>query len=447
LADIWLRPRPGSDVALAFGVSRHLIEEGHVDREFIEEWTHGYQGFREEVLKWEPEAVEEFTGVKWGDVEALSEVYIRNRPSATMIGLGLQKSLHGAESVRAVSLIPPLLGQHRGFYYTNSRGRFLNFPYLTGETASERNREIVSQVALGGRLEAGDFEFVYVNGMNPAVTLPDLGAVRRGFSRDDVFLVVHDTHWTETARLADVVLPAPTFLEKEDLVFSDSHPYVRKSQRAIDPLGESRDEVWVMRVLAERLGLEDLLSEDPWKAVEKASAGAFEDGEFRDLLEGKTLTLKSRPRDVYQTPTGKIEFASKAAEEMGLSPMPVQLPLPPPDGRCTLITSAIPEYLHTQFQDVYGPIPPVAWVNTEDAGALELVDGEAVVLRSELGVVRVRTVVTDRVPRGVLWSPRLLRGLKGEPQNLLFPPSTQEIGGGPVFNSTRVKIEVGDLEK
>ena len=127
--------------------------------------------------------------------------------------------------------------------------------------------------------------------------------------------------------------------------------------------------------------------------------------------------------------------------------MPVQLPLPPPDGRYTLITSAVPEYLHTQFQDVYGPIPKVAWVNTEDAGALDLVGGEAVVLRSELGEVRVRTVVTDRVPRGVLWSPRLLRGLEGEPQNLLFPPSTQEIGGGPVFNSTRVKIEAGDPEK
>jgi anaerobic selenocysteine-containing dehydrogenase len=446
-ADIWLRPRPGSDVALAFGVSRHLIEKGHVDREFIEEWTHGYQGFREEVLKWEPEVVEESTGVEWEKIEALAEVYGRNRPSATMIGLGLQKGLHGAESVRAVSLIPALLGQHRGFYYTNSRGRFLNFPYLTGEMASERNRKIVSQVALGGHLEAGDFEFVYVNGMNPAVTLPDLGAVRRGFSRDDVFLVVHDTHWTETARRADIVLPAPTYLEKEDIVVSDSHPYVRNSQRAIDPLGESRDEAWVMRALAERLGIEDWLSEDPWEAVEKASTGAFEDGTFLDLLEGRTLTLKSRSRDVYQTPTGKIEFASKVAEKEGLSPLPVQLPLPPPDGRYTLITSAVSQYLHTQFQEVYGPISPVVWVNTMDAGALDLVDGDAVGLRNELGVVRVRAVVTDRVPKGVLWSPRLLRGLEGEPQNILFPSSAQGIGGGPVFNSTRVKIEAGGPEK
>jgi len=247
--------------------------------------------------------------------------------------------------------------------------------------------------------------------------------------------------------LADVVLPAPTYLEKEDLVVSDSHSYVRKSQRAIDPLGESRDEAWVMRALAERLGLEDLLSEDTWEAVEKALVDAFEDGAYQDLLEGRTLTLKSRPRDVYQTPTDKIEFASKTAEELGLSPLPIQLPLPPPDGRYTLITSAVPKYLHTQFQDVYGPISPVVWVNTEDAGALDLVGDDAVALRNELGVVRVRAVVTDRVPKGLLWSPRLLRGLEGEPQNLLFPSYTQGIGGGPVFNSTRVKIEAGGPKK
>jgi anaerobic selenocysteine-containing dehydrogenase len=364
-----------------------------------------------------------------------------------MIGLGLQKSVYGAESVRAVSLIPALLGHHRGFYYTNSGGRLINFSYLTGEGLAKRKRRVVNQVSLGGLLEAGEFGFVYVNGMNPAVTLPDQGAVRRGFSREDVFLVVHDTHWTETARYADVVLPAATYLEKKDVVVSDSHPHVRKSERAVEPLGESRREAWVMGALAERLGLgEAWLRDDPWEAFVKATEGAFEDGTPADLLNGKTLRLKPRPMEVYQTPTGMIEFVSKTALKSGSSPLPVQLPLPTHDGKYTIITSASPNYLHTQFQDVYGPIPAVVWMNPEDAEAMGTFDGDPVSLKNELGTVSIRIKVTDRVPRGVLWSPRLLTGLSGVPQNTLFPSSTQEIGGGPVFNSTRVEIEAGGPE-
>ncbi len=446
-ADVWLRPRPGSDVALAFGLARCLIEGEYVELDFIEERTYGYDDFREEVLRWTPNRVEEFTRVNWERVEELGEMYGYNLPSAMMIGLGLQKSIFGAESVRAISLIPTLLGQHRGFYYTNSGGRFLDFPNLTGEGLAKQKRRVVNQVSLGGLLEAGEFGFVYVNGMNPAVTLPDQGAVRRGFSREDVFLVVHDTHWTETARYADIVLPVPTYLEKEDVVISDSHPYVRKSERAVEPLGESRGEIWVMRALAERLGLgEAWLYEDPWEAFGKTAEGAFEDGTLADLTAGKTLRLRSRPKDAYQTPTGRIEFVSKTALESGLSPLPVQLPLPAHDGKYTIITSGSPNYLHTQFRDVYGPIPAVVWMNREDAEAMGALDGDPVSLKNELGTVSVRIKVTDGVQRGVLWSPRLLTGQNGAPQNILFSSSTQEIGGGPIFNSTRVEIEAGGPE-
>lgn len=446
-ADVWLRPRPGSDVVLAFGLARCLIEGGCVDLDFIEDWTHGYDDFREEAMGWTPNRVEELTGINWEEIEELAEAFGSNLPSAMMIGLGLQKGVYGAESVRAVSLIPALLGQHRGFYYTNSMGRIIDFSNLTGEGLAERKRRMVNQVSLGGLLEDGEFGFVYVNGMNPAVTLPDQGAVRRGFSKEDVFLVVHDTHWTETARYADVVLPAPTYLEKEDIVVSDSHPYVRKSERAVEPLGESKGEIRVMKALAERLGLgEAWLHEDPWEAFVKAAEEAFEDGTPVDLMEGKTLRLRTRPKEAYQTPTGRIEFVSEKALKSGLTPLPVQLPLPAQDGRYTIITSGSPNYLHTQFQDVYGPIPDLVWINPEDAEAVGARDGDPVSLKNDLGEVGVRVRVTDRVPKGVLWSPRLLTGLNGAPQNTLFPSSTQEIGGGPVFNSTRVEIEAGGMK-
>ncbi len=105
-----------------------------------------------------------------------------------------------------------------------------------------------------------------------------------------------------------------------------------------------------------------------------------------------------------------------------------------------ILNSALSQYTHTQFQEVYGPIAPVVWLNPKDAETLNIRDGGEVELYNELGCVVVEAVVTDRVPRGVLWSPRQLTGLRGRAQNLLVPPTTQRIRGGPTFNSTRVRV-------
>src|SRR5208337_3178569 len=123
-------------------------------------------------------------------------------PAAFMIGLGLNKSTYGAEAARAVSLLPAMLGKHRGFHYSDSKGRFTDWSYLNGSKMSLKKSKVVEQVSVGSRLNAGEFKFVFVKGSNPALTLPDQNSVRAGFSREDVFLVVHETHWTETAKLA-----------------------------------------------------------------------------------------------------------------------------------------------------------------------------------------------------------------------------------------------------
>ncbi|RLE52004.1 MAG: formate dehydrogenase [Candidatus Methanomethylicota archaeon] len=441
-ADLWIQPKPGSDVALAYGVARYLIDHNYVDLDFIQKWTYGYNQFKEEAMKWTPEKVEDTTGVKWSLIEELGEAYGKLNPSATMIGIGFQKSIHGAESVRAVSLIPALLGLHRGFYYSNSQGWTIDIPYLTGEKLTEKKPLTVSQVALGKLLEKGEFKFIYIYNTNPTVTLPDQSSVRRGLGRSDAFVVVHDTHWTETAKYANVVLPAPTYLEKMDVVISYSHRYIRLSNKAIEPLGESKDEIWVMNELAKKLGLkEKWIYEDPWDVLRKALKDAIEDGIFEDLLGGVTLKLKVKPRSEYQTPTRKIEFYSKKAEELGLNPLPKQHPIRLSKDYFILLNSCVPNFTHTQFQEIYGPIPPIAWINVEDAKSLNIKNGDTVELYNELGRVKVKAIVTNKVPRGVIWSPRQLTGLNQEPQNKLIPCETQLIGGGSTFNSTLIKIQ------
>jgi anaerobic selenocysteine-containing dehydrogenase len=309
-------------------MARYFIEHDKLAEKFIEGWTTGYDKFREEVENWTPKRVEKTTSLTWKKVEELCEILVEKPPVGFKIGLGLNKSSQGAEAARAVSLLPALLGQHRGFHYSDSRGRFVDWGYINGSKMSSKKSKVVEQVSVGSRLNSSEFKFVFVKGSNPALTLPNQNAVRAGLSREDVFVVVHETHWTETAKLADVVLPAATYLEKSDLNFSDHHPYTRLSTKAIEPLGECKHEIWVMQQLAERLGCEESwVFEDPWQALEKAMMEAFENGFFDDLLKGAVLKLRQRPIDEYQTASGKIELYSSEALEMGVSPLPVQLPL------------------------------------------------------------------------------------------------------------------------
>jgi anaerobic selenocysteine-containing dehydrogenase len=437
-ADLWLSPRPGTDVALVYGVARSLIEGDYADEGFIARHTTGYQSFREEALQWTPSRVESTTGVAWGEVEELARLMGEGKPGAVLMGIGFQKSAQGAESVRAVSLLPALLGEHRGFYYTNSRGRFIDYSLLSGEAQSGGGWRMVSQTGVGELLRRGEFGFVYVVGMNPALTLPDLGAVRDGLSRGDVYVAVHDTHMTETCDYADAVLPAPTFLEKEDFAPSDCHPYTRLSNRCVEPLGESRSEVLVMREMAKRLGrTEDWLFEEPRAALEVALRGAFEGGTPADLLGGADLRVRERSRMEYQTPSGKVEFYSTVAREP-ITPLPRQLPVE--GGDFTLLNSALPQWTHSQFRDVYGEIPLTVWVNRDDAARLGIADGDPVTLSNEGGEIELRASVGDRVGPGVLWSPRPLVDHMGRAQNALVSGVPQALGGGPRYDSARVKI-------
>jgi anaerobic selenocysteine-containing dehydrogenase len=358
-----------------------------------------------------------------------------------MIGIGLQKCDQGADQVRAVSFIPALLGLHRGFFYSNGNSYLLNTSFISGKALTDKAPKIVEQVALADLVKEGEFKFIYISCMNPAMTLPNQHAFRQGLSRKDVFVAVHETHWTKTAAYADVVLPAPTYLEKEDLVVPWGHNYVQYSKRAVQPITGSQSEVWVMREIGKRLGLtQDWLYEDPWSVVELALENALEGGDFRSLRSGEMLTLKTKPKRNYPTPSGKIEFNSSMASEAGLDPLPIQTPLRVEKENFILLTSATSKFTSTQFQEVYEAIPAVVKMNPQDAERLGLEDERVVTLENERGQVKMHVAVSDTVPEGVLWAPRQSEGLAGAPLNCLMSSKPQEIGSGPRFNSTRVTI-------
>lgn len=184
---------------------------------------------------------------------------------------------------------------------------------------------------------------------------------------------------------------------------------------------------------------EEWLREEPWRAIETAMKNAFENGSTSDLREGKTLKLKMKPKEEYQTPTGRIEFYATGAEQMGASPLPKQYQLLGDEG-FVLLSSAVAKYTHTQFQDVYGPIASTVLVSPQDAKVYSLIDKGIVELFNDFGSIRVRTEISNSVPRGVLWSPREFTDLNGKPQNTIISDASQNLGGGSTFNSTIVKI-------
>ena len=442
-ADIWIQPRPGSDVALCYGLARYLLLHDGTDKIFLDEWTTGFQDYSQEALKWTTERVKAVTRVPEDSMEKLGALLLNGSgPAAFMIGLGLQKSRQGAEAARAVSLLPALLGLHRGFHYSNGSARDIDWAYINGAAQTLKNGKQVNQVSLGERLAKGEFKFIFVLGSNPAVTLPDLSAVRQGLNRRDVFVVVQDTHWSKTAGLADVVLPAPTYLEKTDIVFSDHHPYSRLSQKAIEPLKESRHEIWVMQELARKLNrAEDWLFEDPWQSLDRAFKKTFKKGQVKDLLKGEVLTLDAKPMDIYQTPSGKIEFNAWTARDTGATGLPFQEESDPDEHGFILLNSATPKYTHSQFTDVYGPLPERVWIHPEDARERGIQEGEQVTIFNDSGTVVLSARITPKISRGALWAARPLTGLNGEPLNSLAPGTAQKIGGGPIFNSIKVKIK------
>lgn len=436
LSDIWLQPRYGTDTYLALGIASYLIQNELYDREFIEKHTYGFEMFRKYVRGLDLNTVSNKTKIPRDDIIEFAELYSEKKPSIIFIGYGLQRRIGGGEAVRAISLLPALIGIHRGFYYSNTDGLLIDMQYLTGSFLGVPSRTI-PQSKIGEYIYNGEFKFIYIHLTNPAATHPRANLIREGLLRDDVFVVVHETHWSDTAKLADVVLPAPTWLEKRDVVFSFWHNYIGFNRPVLNKPNTLKTELGVMRLIAKGLNIkEKLIYESPMRALIKAIGRSI----YEELITKGFTTLPYRKLNEYQTPSGKIEFYSNKAKEFNLSPLPKPIEVhPPPDYPYILISSAHPRYTHTQFEDVYGPIPPIIEISEEDMEKLSITDGESVIVSSKNGSVVLMAKESDRVPPGVVFAYRSCKTLDGKRLNCITNDETNELGGATI-NTTFVSI-------
>ncbi len=249
---VHLQIKPTTDAALALGCINHIIENRLHLEEYIKLNTTGFDKLKEVCKKYDMNAISRLTGLKTREIEDFIADYVSLRPNCIMIGYGMQRNRNGGEMVRAISMLPALIGQTRGFFYSTDIDDF-DRDYLEGTAITSRQKVRYNMVDLGRSLESERIKMMFVYDSNPLATLPNQTLVRKGFARDDLFTVVHDLFMTDTADYADIVLPATSFFEHFDINASYFHQYVSLNEKAIEPLGEAKSNTDLFRALASEM--------------------------------------------------------------------------------------------------------------------------------------------------------------------------------------------------
>ena len=281
LADEHLVINPGTDTALALGMMHVILSMGLEDREYIAACTYGFEELKAYALRPEhsPERVAKATGISAQQIVKLAREYAcsmktTGRPAVIRLNYGIQRSENGGTAARAVCMLPLLTGawKHKGGgLQLSTSGSFpfdskaLQMPELMMASPLGRAARVVNMSALGQALTTLDgppVKAMFVYNSNPAAVAPNQNDVLRGMRREDLFTVVHEQFFTDTADYADVLLPAPTFLETKDVQGAYGHLFAQVSERAIEPLGEVRNNVRVFGELARRMGFEEACFDD-----------------------------------------------------------------------------------------------------------------------------------------------------------------------------------------
>nr|WP_294513644.1 molybdopterin-dependent oxidoreductase [uncultured Rhodopila sp.] len=266
VADIHLAPRPGTDAALACAVMHVAFRDGYADRAYMRDYADCPDALEAHLRSRDPEWAAAITGIPVEQIEAFGALYGQTKRSYIRAGYGFTRSRNGSAAMHAVTCLPTVTGawQHEGGgALWSNRGMYgLNKTLIEGLDALDTTVRMmdmsrIGSVLTGDRGEVGDGPQVHamlIQNQNPLTVCPDSNRVRRGFGREDLFVVTHEQFLTETARWSDIVLPATMFLEQDDLYQAGGHSHLQIGPKLIEPPGECRSNHEVTRELASRLG-------------------------------------------------------------------------------------------------------------------------------------------------------------------------------------------------
>ncbi|MCB0997807.1 MAG: molybdopterin-dependent oxidoreductase [Acidimicrobiales bacterium] len=466
-ADWFVQPLPGTDVALMLGMMHVLVRDGLVDHDWVADHTIGFDELCDHVAEWTPVRAAEVCGIDAADVERLATMYGTIRPAAIRTLIGAEHHEHGAMFFRTLACLPALVGGwlERGGGYARSTGVWCNEPVdeaaltrpdlLAGRTTRSIPMGELGQALTGTAAPLGA---LFVIAANPLVAAPAAGLIRQGLAREDLFTVVHDQFLTDTARYADLVLPATTHVESIDAVPAWGHLYLGWNEAAIPPRGEAVSNSELHRRLAAALGFtpaaDPALFEDDLTVLRAALPGV-DVGRLRaDGFVRVPFPADGRPwaQGGFPTRSGKVELRADGLAAIGQPVLPTYLP-PAED----LLADRFPfrlmspkthtRFLNSSYSHLAGHAgreqPPAVELTAADAAVLGLTDGATARVWNERGSLTLPVRLTDRVAPGVVCVPwGWWAGAHGgdDAVNALSSDSPTDWGGGVPYWSTRVAV-------
>tara|TARA_Y100000768_G_scaffold106853_1_gene78385 strand:- start:472 stop:2718 length:2247 start_codon:yes stop_codon:yes gene_type:complete len=496
-ADVHIQPKPGTDAFLANAMIKVIVDKNLHDVDFLNTQTHGWEEFVEKVLpRYTLEEAEKITGVKAKDIEDLAVEYAKTKKSYIRANYGLNRHQNSGQMCRAVLILPCFNGSWReekcgGVAFGQLEEMWLRFdlgklhrPDL-GDRASKR---IVNMVQIGRALadNIGDdgaqldppIKSLFVYNSDLANCTPNSGNVRKGLMRDDVFISVHETFWTDTCMYADIVLPADTALERTDCHWAYGSWFLGINKPVIEPLGESINNTELFRMLADKMDYVDSNDNAFTQTDEEIIKDILleaenEDGErFNCLTEGinyedvvkngwARASTESKRRDFlnngWPTPSGKIEIKCEAitAEYPDVSPFPEYVPeingqFDPKKSKYPIqvLSSASHYFIGDSFQSVPRlqamQSRPTVEISLGDAKERGIEDGDLVRLYNDNGETFCYAVLINGLLDGVCATQKQFKGSNtpgGLNVNNLNSEMLTDFGKSPTFYSVLVEIE------
>lgn len=426
--DLHLAIRPGTDTVLALAIAHYWSRHDLLDAEFGAAHTEGADEFLASAQHWTLERASEVTGLSAADIVTLAQWWASTRPAMLRIGWGQERNANGGAACRAILSLPTLIGQFgvpgSGVIGSTSTGAAKPRRRWPQEAFAGPERRILSMHQVGQWMAPGSADpcqVLFVQGANPLVMCPDQPAVMTAFSRDDVFTVVHEQVLTDTTRFADVVLPATTSFEIEDVNSGYGSLMLMPVRAVIAPVGESRSNDDTGLALARAMGFD-------WTAADKAAA--VEDPGPRNVAVPSRQFVDTFPFD------GRARLVDAAQG------VPRYVPVPAPAGSLQLISPATSKLVNSMFGEFQSPSPAVL-LHPSDAEARGLQAGAQVRLSNALGSIVVPLEVNEDTTPGVavmskgVW---LRNHGDGFGVNALTPATGDALGNGACFNDTFVHI-------
>jgi anaerobic selenocysteine-containing dehydrogenase len=465
---------PGTDGALALAMMHVIFRDGLEDKDYLERYALGADALRDRVREWTPARASKITGLTTGEIGTFAREYATTRPSALRINYGLNRHAGAGMAVRTIACLPAVVGAWRdagGGILLSTSATFpvdtkaLERPGMIRPGTRTLNMSEIGRL-LNDRSLDPPVKALFVYNANPVAVAPEQESVRRGFARDDLFVVVHDLFQTDTVDFADIVLPATTTLEHYDLHKAYGHLYLSLSRPAIAPLGEAKANTEVFRLLAARMGLDHPSLRDDDEAMARQAidwSHPFVQGITFDRLEQEGSLRLSVPQPYapfaaggFYTPSGKCELYSEALAAQGHDPLPTYVPpresvqSAPSRARdypLAFISPPAHHFLNSTFsaQPVFvrRESEPMLTIHPDDAAPRGIRDGQQVRTFNDRGSFLSTARVSDAARPGVVvglsvWWSKMCPG--GRNANAVTSQGLTDMGGGATFYDVLVEV-------